>query len=472
MADLEGAVNRELERVLADGVTDAELTRTRGRLLAEAVFARDSLSGAARVFGNALTSGEQVGDVEAWPSRIAAVTVEQVHAAARHVLRSEQSVTAQLLPEAAWRTTRMLTELLARPQLAAPANGARVEAVVARCGVRAYLLREPTVPFLSLALHIAGGAAADPPERLGLAFMATGLLDEGAGPYDSQAFRGELEDHAIRLQFEADRDGISGELRTLTATREHAFALLRLALHRAAIRSGAGGAGARPDPGRPASTRIRPRLSGLACLVQRGVSGPSLRPPDAWRRREHRRDRRRRLPRLRRPPARARPAAGWRCRRHHGRGAGAVARRRLRRPACERTVAGIASGDPTVGSVEVLRLDIPQSVVVFGHGGLERHDPDYYAGYVANYILGGGGFSSRLLEEVREKRGLAYSAYSYMHELDKAPLWLGSVATNNQQVAQSLEIIRAELARMARGELDETDLADARTYLTGSFPCV
>ena len=84
------------------------------------------------------------------------------------------------------------------------------------------------------------------------------------------------------------------------------------------------------------------------------------------------------------------------------------------------------------------RLTIPQSVVVFGHGGLERHDPDYYAGYVANYILGGGGFSSRLLEEVREKRGLAYSAYSYLHELDKSPLWLGGVATNNQQVAQSL----------------------------------
>ena len=125
---------------------------------------------------------------------------------------------------------------------------------------------------------------------------------------------------------------------------------------------------------------------------------------------------------------------------------------------------------PRVSRTEVVRLAIPQSVVVFGHAGLDRHDPDYYAGYVANYILGGGGFSSRLLEEVREKRGLAYSAYSYLHELDKAPLWLGGVATNNQQVGQSLAIVRAELARMARGELDETDLADARTYLTGSFP--
>jgi zinc protease len=125
---------------------------------------------------------------------------------------------------------------------------------------------------------------------------------------------------------------------------------------------------------------------------------------------------------------------------------------------------------PQVGKVEVQRLAIPQSVVVFGHAGLERHDPDYYAGYVANYILGGGGFSSRLLEEVREKRGLAYSAYSYLHELDRSPLWLGGVATNNQQVAQSLAIVRAELAKMAAGELDATDLAHARTYLTGSFP--
>ena len=98
MADLEGAVAGEVGKVLADGVTADELERTRKRLIAEAIYARDSLSGAARVFGSALTSGESVGDVEAWPARIAAVTLEQVHAAARHVFRPEQSVTAELLP--------------------------------------------------------------------------------------------------------------------------------------------------------------------------------------------------------------------------------------------------------------------------------------------------------------------------------------------------------------------------------------
>ena len=98
LAALEAALDAEIERLLAEGVTDDELERTRGRLIAESIYARDSLMGAARIFGSALTSGEAVGDVEAWPARIAAVTVEQVNAAARHVFRPEQSVTAQLLP--------------------------------------------------------------------------------------------------------------------------------------------------------------------------------------------------------------------------------------------------------------------------------------------------------------------------------------------------------------------------------------
>ena len=98
MADLEAAINGEIGRVLADGVTERELVRTRQRLIAESIYARDSLGGAARVFGAALTSGETVADVEAWPGRIAAVTLEQVHASAQHVLRAERSVTALLLP--------------------------------------------------------------------------------------------------------------------------------------------------------------------------------------------------------------------------------------------------------------------------------------------------------------------------------------------------------------------------------------
>jgi len=108
--------------------------------------------------------------------------------------------------------------------------------------------------------------------------------------------------------------------------------------------------------------------------------------------------------------------------------------------------------------------------VTSGHGGIERHDPDYYAAYVANYVLGGGGFSSRLTEEIREKRGLAYSVYSYLYDARHAPLWLGGVATRNDQVAKSIELVRQEVARLAESGVSEKELEDAKTYLTGSFP--
>ncbi|MEE8247625.1 MAG: pitrilysin family protein [Alphaproteobacteria bacterium] len=131
----------------------------------------------------------------------------------------------------------------------------------------------------------------------------------------------------------------------------------------------------------------------------------------------------------------------------------------------------IAEIRPAAGDgVIVVKKDIPQSVVVFGRAGIKRDDPDYYAAYVMNYVLGGGGFASRLTEEVREKRGLAYSVYSYLYPLDHAGLMLGGVATANARVAESVRIIRAELERLRRDGITERELADAKTYLNGSFP--
>jgi zinc protease len=114
-------------------------------------------------------------------------------------------------------------------------------------------------------------------------------------------------------------------------------------------------------------------------------------------------------------------------------------------------------------------MNIPQSVIQFGHAGFKRHDEDFVPAYVLNYILGGGGFNSRLTEEVREKRGLAYSVYSYLYPLDHAALFLGGAATRNDRVGLSLEIIRAELGRMAKEGPTPEELADAKTYLTGSY---
>ena len=96
--ELEAAIEAELQRLKDEPITDEEVARATKRLVAEAVYARDSLSGAVRSFGIALTTGRSVEDVEAWPERIAAVTASDVNAAAAHVLRAETSVTGKLLP--------------------------------------------------------------------------------------------------------------------------------------------------------------------------------------------------------------------------------------------------------------------------------------------------------------------------------------------------------------------------------------
>ena len=263
---IEAAVEAELARLAEQPISEEEVARSTRRLVGEAVYARDSLSSAVRSFGVALATGRTVEDVEAWPARIAAVTAEEVNAAAAHVFRPERSVTGRLSParrrhrrragrraggrggrqgSAAEqrRTSRMtmvergwkvvLSGALALGVLATspPAGAAaKVERVVSPGGIEAYLVSEPSIPFLSMSIHFAGGSALDPSGKEGLAYMVSGLLDEGAGALDSQAFRTELEDLAIRLSFDAQRDSFTGELKTLSEHRRRAFELLRQAL--------------------------------------------------------------------------------------------------------------------------------------------------------------------------------------------------------------------------------------------------
>ncbi len=121
------------------------------------------------------------------------------------------------------------------------------------------------------------------------------------------------------------------------------------------------------------------------------------------------------------------------------------------------------------GELIVVEEDVPQSSILFGQPGPRRDDPDYYAAYVLNQVLGGGSFTSRLYNEIREERGLAYSVGTFLSPFDHAALWMGSAGTENGSAAESVEIIKTEWARIREDTLTEADLADTITNLTGSF---
>jgi zinc protease len=124
----------------------------------------------------------------------------------------------------------------------------------------------------------------------------------------------------------------------------------------------------------------------------------------------------------------------------------------------------------TGGKQEVIEMNVPQSVAVFGLGAMPRKDPDFIPAFVLNQILGGGGFASKLMEEVREKRGLAYSVYTYVYPYQHASIFSGGVATRNDAMGQSLDVIRDELKKMAEQGPSQEDLDNAKNYLIGSYP--
>ncbi|MGZ0188536.1 MAG: M16 family metallopeptidase, partial [Alphaproteobacteria bacterium] len=114
-------------------------------------------------------------------------------------------------------------------------------------------------------------------------------------------------------------------------------------------------------------------------------------------------------------------------------------------------------------------MPAPQSTIVFGGPGIRRVDPDWRAAALLSQIMGGG-FGARLMEEVREKRGLVYGISAGLTELDAAALILGSASTSNATVGETVEVMEAEWARMADKGPTAEELSDAKAYITGALP--
>ncbi len=354
---------------------------------------------------------------------------------------------------------------------APPAHAAvKVQEAVSAKGITAWLVEDHTNPIISVNFAFRGGSALDPHGKDGVANLVSATLDEGAGDMDGETFQRRLEDLSISLSFSAGLDTFSGRMRTLTRNRDDAFGLLKLAITRP-----------RFDP--EAVERIRSQvLAGLRRasenprrLANRAMfqtvfpDHPYGRPTDGTLET---------VPVIKIADLKA------------------FAARRLAR---DNLVIGVvgditaaelktlldttfgelpATAEPwevpdviaaAAGKRVVIEKPIPQSVIRFGHAGIKREDPDFYAAYVMNYVLGGGGFESRLHHEVREKRGLAYSAFSYLAPLDHSALIVGGAGTANAQASQTIDIVRAEWKRMAEQGLSEIELEDAKTYLTGSY---
>lgn len=345
-----------------------------------------------------------------------------------------------------------------------------IQEVTSPGGITAWLVEDHGIPFAALEIRFAGGTSLDAPGKRGAVNLMTALIEEGAGGLDTQGFANARDALAADFRFGANLDALSVSARFLTENRDQALDLLRLALteprfdadaiERVRGQVLAGLQSDAKDPGSLAARAFDAATFGDHPYATSGDGTPES------------------VAALTRDDIVAA---------HKG----ALARDRIFVSAVgditaedlgavlDRLLGGLPATGTALpprapwllgGGITVTDFPTPQATIRFGHQGITRDDPDFFAAYILNEILGGGRFSARLMTEVREKRGLTYGIGTYLAPMDHAELLLGQFATANETVAEAIGVVRGEWARIATEGVTEEELAATKTYLTGSYP--
>ena len=353
---------------------------------------------------------------------------------------------------------------------ATPASAIEIKDIRSPGGIEAWLVQDDTLPLISMSFAFTGGATQDPAGKPGVANFVSGMLDEGAGDLDSKAFQSRIDEFSIRMGFDADLDSFSGHLKTLSENRDEAFRLLGMAL-------------TSPHFDADAVERIRAQI---ATNIRSREKDPESVAGDAWMKAAF----------PNHPYGNATDGTTDSIaaitiddlKAFHD---NTFARSNLKIGVVgnidpdtlgrmlDQTF-GKLPADPKLtpvpdvkvapGTRVEISMDIPQTIIRFGGDGLLRQDPDFFAAYVANHILGSGDFSSRLYNEVREKRGLAYSVGTYLAPYDHSGVFVGGTATRADRADESLKLIESEIARFAKDGPTGEEVAKAKSYLIGNYP--
>ncbi|WP_299650197.1 pitrilysin family protein [uncultured Tateyamaria sp.] len=345
-----------------------------------------------------------------------------------------------------------------------------IQEVVSPGGITAWLVQEPSIPFMALELRFRGGASLDAPGKRGAINLMTGLLEEGSGDLDSRAFAREVEALAASLGYDVGDDSLSVSARFLTENRAAAVELLRKSI-------------IEPSFDQEALDRVRGQvLTGLRSDAQdpNKIARAAF---DELAFGDHPYGSNYRgtidsVNALTREDMLAAHSAVFAKDRLYVGAVGDITPEELG-PLLDELLGALPDeGAPQPGPAEILieggttvvPFDTPQSVAIFGQAGIEQDDPDFFAARVLNQVLGAGGFESRLMTEVREKRGLTYGVYSFLVPQDHAATYQGQVASANERIAEAVSVIRDEWAQAAADGVTQEELDAAKLYVTGAYP--
>ena len=345
-----------------------------------------------------------------------------------------------------------------------------IQELTSQNGTKFWLAQEKSIPFVSLEIRFRGGTSMDDDKTLGAVSFMTAMLEEGSGELDAQAFSKARDSIAASFDFDVSRDSLSVSARFLSDTRKKAIQLLKQAL-------------TRPRFDQEAMERVRKQIISIIASNQKNQNKIAQS----------------KLYELTFP--------------NHiysSNGLGSTDKitllnetdlRQAHKIAItrDRISVSIVGDISEIQAIEMLdellenlpisskllpkrvraNLDLgtvlvdypsPQSVAFFTFEGIGRTDQDFFAAFVMNHILGGGGFNSRLMKKIREERGLTYSVNTSLAQYDHAELYLGMFQSSNDKISEAIEILKREIALLANNGVNQEELDEAKKFLTGAYP--
>lgn len=336
-------------------------------------------------------------------------------------------------------------------------------------GIKAWFVHNDTVPIVTIRFAFDGGSSQDPEDMTGMAYLMSGLFDEGAGDLDSEAFQKQLDVAGAEMSFDADKDEMYGSMRMVSDKTDEAFDLLRLAVNEPRFDQ-------RPvdrirgqieasiladsrDPQEQAEIEFAKAIYGDHPYARRDKGTPES------------------LDRIEPDDLAAFHERMFAKSNLHVAVVGDIDAETLKGK-----LDAIFGGLPhkpdlkTVGRADLhldqtVRVDyaLPQTTIRLAYPGVARDDPDFFAAYIMNHILGGGTFSSRLFEEVREKRGLAYGVGSGLVSRRHSDSLMIGTATSSKSADKTLDIMRDVAKTLADDGVTEEELAEAKKNIIGAY---
>jgi zinc protease len=345
-----------------------------------------------------------------------------------------------------------------------------VQVVTSPGGVTAWLVEEDFVPTVAMEMAWKGGAAVEPAGREGLGWLLAYMMNEGAGDLDTTAYGARMEDLSMEFGCRTGMDWINCGFMTLTATADDSFEMMRLAFSDLRLDDEPFARAKRELSVGIAAEDKQPRT--IASRAMNDVlipDHPYSRYPTQGSLAAASAEEVRQLMRQLMTKDRLMVVV-----------VGDISAEELK-PRLDQIFGGLpqtsvlpavpdAAARPAPALPVVKTLEQSQTLVMFSGPGVKREDPDFYAAYLLNYILGGGGLSSRLSDELRDKRGLTYGVATGFSVQPHFSRWTGSSSTMNQTADETMRLIRENIDQLGKEGPTEQEMEDAKSYTTGAFP--